>query len=144
MLVASYPHLSHNKTTAVPFYYDKSTSSIDICRPNSTTYSGLHMVQDSDMNGLGPVLLENAVGTARMFFRAGQLLWANDRFGAWVICEAFSHPPSGLPGWWGPQEPHPHPRYQLMWWDVITNQGIDTDWCAKVQLIAEKIAGNGC
>jgi hypothetical protein len=92
------------------------------------------MIEDKDMNELGSVFLQNSVGTARMFFRGGELLWNNDRFGSWVVCQ---EPPAGSNIAAGP-------TYQLMWWDVITNQGIDTNWCAKVQLLPEKSPHDSC
>jgi len=126
--ISSYPFLSGNKTSAASFYYDASSTSIDMHRGDSLI-SGLVLFQDSDMNELGPVFLANSVGTARMFFIGGQLLWGNDRFGSWVVCK------QPVPG---ESSAEPHHRFQLMWWDVITNMGIDTDWCAKVQLLPEK------
>lgn len=92
------------------------------------------MVQDKDMNELGPVFMQNSVGTARMVFRRGELLWDNDRFGSWVVC---AQPISR-------SSPKPSYRYQLMWWDVITDQGIDTKWCAKVQLLPQASYGDSC
>lgn len=93
------------------------------------------MFQDNDMNELGPVFLQNAVGTARMFFRNGELLWANDRFGSWVACMVPIR---------GDDPANSQYKYQLMWWDVITNMGIDTNWCAKVQLLPEKATWDSC
>jgi len=134
VLITSYPFLTRNKTSAASFYYDLSSTSIDMCCSNSST-SGLVLFQDSDMDELAPVFLSNSVGTSRMFFYGGQLRWGNDRFGSWVVCK------EPIPG---NTTKEPQFRFQLMWWDVVTNMGINADWCVKVRLLPEKSERDTC
>jgi hypothetical protein len=74
------------------------------------------------MNSWSPVLVGDEVGSSKMSIANGELWWDNDRFGSWLICK---DPGSGA--------------YGLMWWDTITDQGIDGQKCAKVQLLTENI-----
>jgi hypothetical protein len=59
------------------------------------------------------------------------LIWKNDRFGSWIVCEN-----EGGAG-------------ELRWWDVGFDQGIDGEGCAKVDLIGvgisdDEIEGHSC
>ena len=113
------PILDHNRTTAAEFYYDSSTSSIAVWH-GGCDFSGLAIHVDNDMNARSPVSISDQVGTARMSIAWGDLHWLNDRFGSWLVCINAS---TGA--------------HELYWWDVITNMGIDTSVCAKVQLLTE-------
>jgi hypothetical protein len=62
------------------------------------------------------------VGTPKMSIAHGELWWDNDRFGSWLVCEG---PVSGV--------------YEWLWWDTITDRGIDAKRCAKVQLLTENL-----
>lgn len=46
------------------------------------------------------------------------IVWRNDRFGSWLVCQ---RPVSGV--------------FELRWWDVVTNRGVDSKQCAKVELV---------
>lgn len=83
-------------------------------------FSGLSIDQDSDGNEWSPVFIQDSVGTPRMSVENGQLIWKNDRWGSWLACAR-------------------NGQVQLLYWDVSTNQGIDTGSCAKVQLITELV-----
>lgn len=72
------------------------------------------------MNEWSPVFIDNQVGTARMSIAHGELIWENDRWGSWLVCKYSGH-------------------YELLYWDVITNRGIDTKMCAKVRLLVENL-----
>lgn len=80
------------------------------------------MDSDHDMNAWSPVFISNSVGTARISIAWDDLVWRNDRFGAWLACV------NSFKG-----------NYELYWRDVIANMGIDTDVCAKVQLLMENL-----
>jgi len=97
------------------------------------------MVRDRDQDAYGPVLLGKEVGTARIGYACcdgrspkndggdRRIVWKNDRFGSWLVCQ---RPTSGL--------------FELRWWDVVSNMGVDGEGCAKVDLVAVDIeAGNG-
>lgn len=111
------PTLTTSKDTAFWTYYDPTSRSVAFWQGNCL-WSGLSMVLDVDMNSYGPALITEAVGTARMQVIDGELTWDNDRFGWWLVCLKNN-------------------QYQLMWWDTVTNQGIDTSICAEVQLLLE-------
>jgi len=113
------PLMGTNRTNAGQAYYDSSTSSVAFWY-GECKFMGLAMDKDNDMNAWSPVWITDTVGTARMTIANSELVWNDDRFGSWLVC---NH--SG--------------KYELMYWDVITNQGIDTDMCAKVQLITENL-----
>lgn len=115
------PILDYNRTSAAEAYYDYSISSIAIWH-GGYEFSGLAMDSDHDMNAWSPVFISNTVGTARMTIAWGDLRWLNDRFGSWLAC---------INGFTG--------NFELYWWDVITNMGIDTTVCAKVQLLTENL-----
>lgn len=118
---ASIPILDYNRTSAAEAYYDYSTSSVAIWH-GGCELSGLAMDSDNDLNAWSPVFISNQVGTARMTIAWEDLRWLNDRFGSWLACiNRFTG------------------DYELYWWDVITNMGIDTTVCAKVQLLAENL-----
>jgi uncharacterized membrane protein (DUF2068 family) len=51
----------------------------------------------------------------------GELWWANDRFGSWLACKTANG------------------YITLKWWDTVTNQGVNTDNCAKIQLLTENL-----
>ena len=95
---------------------------------------GLVMVRDRDQDAYGSVLFSKEVGTARIGQWPEQygvnpagvsqpIIWRNDRFGSWLVCQ---RPISGV--------------YELKWWDVITNRGIDQTGCAKVELLAQRFS----
>jgi len=115
------PILHHNRTTAAEVYYDSSTSSIAVWN-GGCDFSGLSVHVDNDMNAWSSVFIADQVGTARMSIAWGDLRWLNDRFGSWLVC---INAKTG--------------RHELYWWDVITNMGIDTRVCAKVQLLTENL-----
>jgi len=130
----STPLLSSNTKTAVRFYLDSSTSSLALCCTKSEQTFGLVLIRDRDNDAYGPVRLGKEVGTARVGFENashnpedlhGPIIWKNDRFGSWLVCQ---RPTSGV--------------FELRWWDVITNRGVDQWACAKVELLAEEI-GDG-
>jgi hypothetical protein len=84
------------------------------------------MVRDRDSDAYGTVLLDKEVGTARIAAERNEpVVWKNDRFGSWLVCQ---RPVSGV--------------YELRWWEVITNRGIDKDASAKVGLISVEIDEN--
>ncbi|KAF1983427.1 hypothetical protein K402DRAFT_406892 [Aulographum hederae CBS 113979] len=116
---ASVPLLSRNRTSAAQGYYDMSTSSLAFWH-GECDFSGLTMVLDHDMDEKGPVFINDQVGTARMAIDNNNLYWKNDRFGGWMVCKAGD-------------------QYELFYWDVITNMGVDTSQCAKVQLLLENL-----
>lgn len=107
-----------DKPHAFLAYFDVSSRSIAL-KQDDGKLSGLEMVQDEDRDAYGPVLIDQAVGTARLDVREGQIIWDNDRFGDWLICKDAIG------------------KYTLSYWDVITNQGTDPVRCAKVQLLTE-------
>jgi len=114
---AATPTFTTSKDTAFWTYYDPTSRSIAFWQGNCL-WSGLSMVLDVDMNSYGPALITQAIGTARMQVVDGELTWDNDRFGWWLVCQK-------------------NGQFQLMWWDTVTNQGIDTSICAEVQLLLE-------
>jgi hypothetical protein len=82
------------------------------------------MDRDRDLDAYSPVFITNEVGSAKMTTADGELWWDNDRFGSWLACKE-------------PLETSKE-EYKLSWWDVITNSGVDTAKCAKVQLLTER------
>lgn len=83
-------------------------------------FSGLTLHGDRDMDAYSPAFITNSVGTHRMLAAWGSVSWDNDRFAGWVACRAGS-------------------GYELKWHDAISNQGIDTAVCAKVELLQENM-----
>ena len=79
------------------------------------------MILDNNLDGYGPVLITDSVGTARMDIADGQLVWRNDRFGDWLVCK------------------NKKGGFDLQYWDVIANQQTDLTRCAKVQLLTEDV-----
>lgn len=73
------------------------------------------------MNAYSPVFISNQIGSATMTIANGELWWENPRFGSWLACQTSNG------------------YVTLSWWDTITNQGVDTDKCAKVQLLTENL-----
>jgi hypothetical protein len=129
----SAPLLSSNTASAARFYLDKSTSSLALCCTKSEQTYGLVLVRDRDNDAYGTVHLGREVGTARVGFDGSQrhtedkrepIVWNNDRFGSWLVCQ---RPTTGV--------------FELRWWDVVTNRGVDQWACAKVDLLAEEIDG---
>lgn len=53
-----------------------------------------------------------------MSIKDNDLIWENDRWGGWLACK-----------WKG--------DVRLLWWDVVTNQGYNSEACALVQLIVQ-------
>jgi hypothetical protein len=78
------------------------------------------MDYDSDYNSVSSVFITDGVGTARMSIANNRLVWENDRWGSWLACKR-------------------HGNVELYWWDIITNQGIDERYCAKIQLLTENV-----
>ncbi|TKA61162.1 hypothetical protein B0A49_11916 [Cryomyces minteri] len=111
------PTMSANRTSATEAYFDASTASIATWH-SECRWTGLGMVLDADNNPYGDVLINMDVGTSKMDTSYNALVWDNDRFGSWLVCDN-----SG--------------RNVLKYWDPITTQGIDTAVCAKVQLLTE-------
>ncbi|TKA66535.1 hypothetical protein B0A49_07480 [Cryomyces minteri] len=111
------PTMSANRTSATEAYFDASTASIATWH-GECRWTGLGMVLDTDNNPYGDVLINMDVGTSKMDTSYNALVWDNDRFGSWLVCDN-----SG--------------RNVLKYWDPITTQGIDTAVCAKVQLLTE-------
>jgi hypothetical protein len=129
----STPLLSFDPKTAARFYLDTSSSSLALCCTKSEHTYGLVLVRDRDNDAYGSVQLAKEVGTARVGFDHSlrktedtrePIVWKNDRFGSWLVCQ---RPTSGV--------------FELRWWDVVTNRGIDQWACAKVELLAEEITG---
>ncbi|KAF2680600.1 hypothetical protein K458DRAFT_392652, partial [Lentithecium fluviatile CBS 122367] len=111
------PTFTNDRDQAYPAYYDRSVSSIQMYHDNCAT-RGLTMNLDDDNNAYSAAFITNAVGTAKMNIAWGKLIWENDRFGSWLACSNGDD-------------------VELLWWDVVTNQGIDQSKCAKIQLIVE-------
>lgn len=115
------PTFTDDRNKAYKAYYDRSTYSIAFWHSTCKT-RGLTIDLDDDLNAYSAAFITDAVGTARMNIEWGELIYENDRFGSWLACRSKD---GG--------------DYELLWWDVITNQGIDTSVCAKVQLIVENV-----
>ncbi|KAK5012402.1 hypothetical protein LTR60_004399 [Cryomyces antarcticus] len=111
------PVMSAKRTNATEAYFDASTASIATWH-GECRWTGLGMVLDPDNNPYGDVLINMDVGTSKMDTSYNALVWDNDRFGSWLVCDN-----SG--------------QNVLKYWDPITTQGIDTAVCAKVQLLTE-------
>lgn len=113
------PQLTYSRDTAGKFFYDGSTSSVALWH-GKCTFSGLLMHGDDDRDAYSPAFINNSVGTHRMRAGWGSVYWDNDRFDGWVVCRAGA-------------------RYELKWHDAISNLGIDTAKCAKVELLTENL-----
>jgi hypothetical protein len=79
------------------------------------------MAKDRNMDAWSPVFISDQVGSATMNTADGDLWWENDRFGSWLACWTANG------------------YTTLSWWDTITNQGVDTSKCAKIQLLTENL-----
>ncbi|KAF1991296.1 hypothetical protein K402DRAFT_314953, partial [Aulographum hederae CBS 113979] len=100
-------------------YYDASTSSLAFYHGNCD-FTGLSMDRDTDGDEMSPCFETQSVGTARMSIAYGELVWEDNRWGSWLVCQVGD-------------------RVELSWWDVITDRGIDTGYCAKVALLLENL-----
>ena len=78
------------------------------------------MVLDSNGDSLGPAYITDSVGTSGMSVINYELTWNNDRFGYWLLCNGAEAQ-----------------KYELYWWDLVTNQQVDYLQCSEVQLILE-------
>lgn len=80
------------------------------------------MDPDRNMDSWSPVLVGDETGSSKMIIANGELWWDNDRFGSWLACKNVNTN-----------------AYELLWWDTITDRGIDREKCAKVQLLTENL-----
>ena len=117
---SSSPHLTRRRDEAGAFFFDASSVSVALWH-GGCRFSGLTMNLDHDANAWSAVFLNDQVGTARMSIEWGHLDWDNDRFGSWLACKREGG------------------HFELFWWDVIGNKGIDGERCAKVDLIVENL-----
>jgi len=114
------PFLSKQREHAAQVYYDPTSSSVAVFQ-GKCTFAGFVMVPDRNNDALSPVFISDQVGTATMTVANGELWWENNRFGIWLACKTSNG------------------HITLSWWDTISNQGIDTNKCAKVQLLTENL-----
>jgi len=77
------------------------------------------MVQNTYADGVSNAFEDMSVGSAKMTIANQVLIWNNDRWGSWLVCKLDDK------------------RFELYWWDVQTNKGIDQNACAKVDLLLE-------
>jgi len=78
------------------------------------------MDRDRDYNAWSDVFVSDELGSAKMSIAYGELWWEVERFGSWLACKKDG-------------------GYKLYWWDTITDKGIDSTNCAKVQLLTENL-----